>query len=161
MKPLIFISAIMLVLTNSCSLSPEKGKVISFEEYQSVVEDENNDNQRFSFVGYPNIDGDITTGFNKPVMFSVYSEPGGEGDLIMAEVLPIVYGKGKNKFTVPEEFTIQDLVMYDNEGNALSYDTKMQFSFTLDLQTNRERSKQGDRMVYFHTLGNVRIDKAE
>jgi hypothetical protein len=159
MKNLFF--AFIMVMFVSCISNLEKGKVITLADYSTLIEDKNNDNLRFSFIGYPNIDDDITIGFNKPVYFSVYSKPAGQGDLIMAQVLPIGYGKGKNKFTVPKEFTMEDLVIYDNEGNALSYDTKMQFSFTLDLQTNRERSKQGDRLVYFHTLGKVRIDKAE
>lgn len=170
-KIIAFATAIFLSFI-SCS-NKEKGKEVSKEEFRRLNEDKKNDNKRFAITGYPFIKGDIETGLKKQTSLEIYTEPDGKGEMIAS--LPVHFGTGKNEFSVPENFTVTDLKLYDNDGNELSYKDKVTFSYTLDLQTERKRinsfyfkKTSGSRfpekvetMVYFHTEKEVRIDKAK
>jgi hypothetical protein len=163
---------ISLSLLTACGGNYEKGKEISKDEVNRLNEDKENDNKRFAVTGYPFIGGDVEIGLKKKTSLEIYTEPNGKGQRIIS--LPVDFGTGKNEFSIPENFTLADLKLYDNEGNELSYKDKAVFSYTLDLQTERKRinsfyfkKAEGNRfpekvetMAYFHTEKDVRIDKA-
>jgi hypothetical protein len=156
-KLLLFLLGTSLFVLPACG-TLEKGDPI--DDLYSLYTDAENDGQRFSIEGYAYIGGDITTDWTGgEVNIEIYSEPLGAGDMLAT--LPIGFGEGKNEFYVPEEFYMEDLVLYDNEGTALAYDDKAIFSFTLDLQTERERHEVLGELRYFGLPEKVRIDKAE
>lgn len=153
----------------SCGKSAgEKGTLIAAEAYASLRADEHNNGKRFSIVGYPALDGDITTGGNRTTLLNIYTEPEGKGRFIAS--LPVALGEGHNEFHVPEAFTIKDIAVYDNGGKKHAYTDKLQFSFTLVLRTKQARIKtpsikivdgkilREDHMLYGGSTENVRID---
>lgn len=166
------LTALSLISILFTACNKERGKEISSEEYRRLYENKENDNKRFAISGYPFIDGDVTIGRNNNTI-EVYTQPGGKGDRIAGFTMP--FGKRSNCFYVPDNFTLTDLKLYDNDGNALSYKDKISFSYTLDLDTNRARMKSFyfqktpgnpipktvDVMVYFHQEKNIRIDKTK
>lgn len=157
---IVVITAAMII---SCGKNNEKGQVVDSKGYSALNEVKENNGKRFAVVGYPFIDSDITVqgplaGSNQLPQISFYEEPGGKGKMIAR--FPIANGKGNNEFDAPETFTMEDVVFYDNDGKPLKYTDKMQVSFTMNLQTDRERMKHGDKLVYFGGPEDVRIDKA-
>jgi hypothetical protein len=148
----------------------EKGKLVSPDELTSLYADKTNKGLRFSVVGYPAVTGDIATGANKTPVLNVNTEPNGGGTLIIS--FPLDMGKDRNTFYVPEQFTIKDIQVFDNEGKSHASDEKMQFSFTLDLQTDQARVnrinmkmvngslQKNEKLVYLARLKDIRIDKA-
>jgi hypothetical protein len=168
-----FIACGILLVMTSCNSSGgnyEKGKLVSPDELSTLEADKANKGVRFSIVGYPAVNGDIATGANKTPVLRVNTEPNGAGTMIISFALDM--GKGRNKFYVPEEFTMKDIQVFDNEGKSHSSDEKMQFSFTLNLQTDQERIHRTDikivdgrlqsneKLVYLARLEDIRIDKA-
>ena len=146
------------LLFSACGAPLEKGEPV--QDLYSLYTDPKNDGQRFSIEGYTYIGSDITTDWTGgEVDIAIYSEPNGAGDMLGS--LPIGFGEDANEFYVPEEFYMEDLVLYDNDGNPLAYDDKAVFSFTLDLQTDRDQVKIGNQLQYFGLPEDVRIDKAE
>jgi len=148
----------------------EKGKLISPDDLSSLASDKANKSARVSIVGYPAVNGDIATGANKTPVLRVNTEPNGGGKMIIS--FPLDLGKGRNQFYVPEEFTIKDIQVFDNDGKSHTADEKMQFSFTLNLQTDQERVHRTDiqivdgklqsseKLVYLSRPEDIRIDKA-
>ena len=164
-NPLILPTA-FLFLFASCGLigdaPKEKGQIVSNDAYPDLTTNKDNDNKRFAIVGYPFIDGDISVrpmgGETSYPSINFHTEPNGKGSVI--SFFPIKPGEGPNSFHTPANFTMADVVFYDNEGKPLKSTDKMQVSFTLDLQTDRPRLKLGDRMTYYYSTKSVRIDKA-
>ncbi len=157
--------------TLSCGKNAgEKGTLIAADTYVSLRANEQNNGKRFSIEGYPALDGDITTGRNRITVLNVYTEPGGKGKFIAG--LPVDLGEGKNEFHVPEEFTIKDITVYDNDGKKHTYTDKLRFSFTLVLRTGQARIKTAslkmvegkmhkeEQMLYAGSAEDVRIDPA-
>lgn len=162
MKKILFAVCTLLILA-SCSSNKEKGQIVTIEQYQSLAELKENNGKRFAIIGYPFINEDITvrgTFADKSQLprINFYEEPNGKGKMIAA--FPIESGKGKNQFDTPETFTMEDVTFYDNEGNKLKYTDKMQISFTMELQTERERTKHMDKLVYYGGPVDISIDKA-
>ncbi len=149
--------ALMLSACNSVTGNYEKGEPITLDQVKLINADAANDGKRFSIVGYGYIPGDIT--LDGAAQIEIYTEPAGAGDYIIA--LPIYFGEGKNDFYIPDEFGDEDLVLYDNDGQAIAYNEAAEFSFEVDLQTDRERMTLGDQLVYFGAPEKVRIDRVE
>ncbi|MDN5289084.1 MAG: hypothetical protein JWR38_5358 [Mucilaginibacter sp.] len=161
-------------LATSCSSGGgnfEKSKqLITKHELNVLSGDKTNKGKRFSVVGYPAFTGDISISNSRTPVLSVYTEPEGKGDLVIS--FSIELGKSRNEVYVPEEFTIKDIALYDNDGVAHKYNEKMQFSFTLNLQTNLERHSVMEMKIvdgklqtesikgYLQRIEDVRIDKA-
>jgi hypothetical protein len=155
---LFFISALIV----SCNQKLEQGKLVSKEEFKGLGKLKENNGKRFSVLGHPFIDGDISVrqGIGKQLPnINFYEEPNGKGAMLGA--FPVSNGKGKNEFYAPETFTMDDVIFYDNDGTPLKHTDKMQISFTMDLQVDRERSGSGDDMKYYGGPASVRIDKAK
>lgn len=149
----------------SCK-NAEKGKLITAEQFKSLNELEENDEQRFAVAGYPFIDDDIQVnalgGLDSQsqypqIMF--YEQPNGQGKPV--GIFPIPNGTGKNEFNTPATFTMDDVVFYDNDGNPLKHTDKMEISFTMDLQTERSKTESNGKMIYYGNPIDVRIDKAK
>jgi hypothetical protein len=154
---------LMVLVLASCSQNRDKGQIVTIDQLNELGVNKENSGKRFSIVGHPFIDRDITVRAlgNKSQLpyINFYEQPNGQGKMIGS--FPIENGKGKNEFYAPEAFTMDDVVFYDNDGKELKHTDKMQLSFTMDLQTERERMKLGDKMVYFGGPIDIRIDKAQ
>lgn len=120
------------VLLTACSFGGnlEQGELVSGD----AIATEANDGKRIAVEGYPYIAGDVT--LDGTTSIDIYTEPAGEGEWLIA--LPIFYGEegSKNTFYIPDEFSDEDVVLYDNEGNAIAYDEAAMFSFNYNLGTN-------------------------
>jgi hypothetical protein len=168
---LLFSLAVLTVSCNSNKSSQPQGQVVSKIELYKLCQDKANKDKRVAVEGYPALTGDIRSGNGNKVVLSIYTEPDGQGSAIYA--VPMEVGKGSNKFHVPDEFTIQDIVVYDNDGKEHQYNEKLRFSFSMDLQTNLQRTKyhhrervngnleQSEFLVYQLRPKDLRIDKAE
>jgi len=163
----------LLVLLFGCAKHFAKGKPIDPQKNQllQLESDKANKGKRFSVTGYAAFGNDIKVGPTDDPVIDIYSEPDGKGRLLVS--FPIHYGKGANKVHVPEEFTNADIVLYDDNGKTHPYNQKMQFSFTLDLQLDRQRIEKyllDDKgipdihkkvLVFPAYLTNIRVDPAE
>lgn len=130
--------AALCVGWTSCSKPGEIGKPVADDGYILLRADKENNGKRFSIAGYPALSSDITTGTGRTTLLDIYTEPEGKGQLIAA--LPLSFGKGSNEFHVPETFTVADITVYDQAGNKHKYTDKLQFSFTLVLNTEAPRT---------------------
>ena len=148
-----------------------KGTSITRPQLFEYSQDTINDGKRFSFTGYFYLKRDIQLDRNKTVNLGIYTQSNGKGTLIYPVMLD--FGKDPNLFYAPEAFTVDKLNVYDNAGKPLTYQDKIQVSFTLDLLTDRARKN----MIYFtkdtsgfpikqevyafpFVLKNIRIDKS-
>lgn len=163
----------VFTLSTSCNSgggNRTKGEVVNplNNELLQLKTDKKNDGKRVAVVGYAAFTGDIQVGGSMGPAIKIYSEPGAKGRFLVSFTLP--FGEEANNVYVPEEFTAKDLVIYDNEGKAHKFNEKMQFSFTLDLQTDRPRLEkypldkrglpQTDKSVRIYPtyLTDIRID---
>lgn len=142
----------------------DKGVPVDLASFRSLGEKKENDGKRFSIQGYPFISGDITVrngiGSAKQYPYiNFYDQPNGKGILIGS--FPIENGSGPDQFDAPESFTMDEVTFQDHGGAKMKHTQKMSVSFTLELQTDRERTKSGDKMVYFGGPEAVRLDRAE
>jgi hypothetical protein len=162
MKKTIFTLFCISTLLFSCNKKLEQGKLVSKDEFKELGKLKENNGKRFSIAGHPFIDGDISVrqGIGKQLpSISFYEEPNGKGAILGS--FPVSNGKGKNEFYAPETFTMEDVIFYDNEGAPLKHTDKIQISFTMDLQVDRERSGSGENMAYYGGPVDVRFDKAK
>jgi hypothetical protein len=159
MKFFSIIPVCLVLLFSSCIKGLEPGKLVTYEEYLNLAKVKENADQRFAIVGYPFIGGDIKIGMGTKTQISFYEEADGKGRMIAN--FPIMSGTSANEFDVPENFTMADVKFFDNEGKELKSSEKMQVSFTLVLQTDRERSGSGDDMKYYGGPESIRLDKAK
>ena len=147
LKTLVFVLLVTFTLASCNNTSKKvdltKGVAITNAQLYDYCQDTAKDGKRFSFIGYFSLQKDIQLDRNKTVNLNVYTAPEGKGTLISQLMLD--FGKAANAFYAPEEFTLADLKVFDNNGKPLSYHDKIQFSFTLDLLTSQARKK----MFYF------------
>lgn len=166
---LLIIGLAMIFIIGSIVFSEKnnvKGEPINLEQFHALNELKENDGKRFSIVGYPFIDKDVTirnksntrleSQLNK---VSFYEKPNGKGAFISD--FPLPNGKKRNHYFVPDDFTIDDVVFYDNNGKPLKHTEKMLVSFTMDLQTDRATINMGSKEMYYGSPIKVRLDKAE
>ncbi len=167
-----FLGLLCIAFISCNSGSNEIGTVIDAKQFEELHSNKENDGKRLSVIGYPNIGTDLTIGRDGRGHFTLFSEPDAKGNVI--GLIRVEMGTDKNEMYVPDNFTMEDLVIHDNEGNELTYQDKIQVSFTVDLDTNRdpfETSKLvkdetgklvSKKMMKYYGQGpvNIRIDKA-
>jgi hypothetical protein len=131
--------AVTLGLTN-CGGNLEVGTPITAEQFKKLRENAENSGKRFSITGYPYLSkSDVTVRNDMKISVPLHSEPQGKGELIGS--IRLDYKELKNGMYIPNQFTPDDLVIYDNEGNELGVNDKITISFTLKLDTKREPGK--------------------
>lgn len=156
MKKAVFgLVALSLVSLSACA-PLEQGELIDPAAVSGLNVDANNDEKRFMVKGYPYAGGDVYIG--REYSMPIYTGPNGEG--VHFASLPVNWGQGKNDFYVPDNFTTEDIVIYDNEGVAHSYNEELYFSFTIDLKTERAKTVHPitKEESYFYAYEGVRID---
>ena len=161
----------LLALTGCKNTS--KGTPLDVEAAKTIAFDKANDGKRYTIVGYPSISSDVwsTSGRQNTVSVNFMTEPGGEGETVLALAVPLC--TGSDCVHVPDSFGPEDLVLYDHGGNKLDYDAKAAVSFTLDLITDKEpmnatvwgkdekgRPTTRPGKMYFHSHEDIRIDPA-
>ncbi len=122
----------------------EPATPINAEQFSKLYENKENSNKRFSITGFPFLDKDVTVRNNMKISVSIYSEANGKGENIAS--VNMRYKEYKNGMYIPDNFTAEDLQIFDNEGNQFGVNDKITVSFTMDLNTNRPPSKERTSM---------------
>lgn len=158
---------LLSIMAISCNSNREKGKLVSTEEYKNLNNLAENNGKRFSIIGYAFIDRNLEVsqlgGVGERINF--FEQPEGKGGFIGA--FPIAHGQDKNEFNTPKEFTMKDVVFYDNDGKEIKSDQKIQVSFTMQLEVDREKIPENDIAGiktgggYYGGAEKVRLDKVE
>lgn len=150
--------ALFFLFQNGSSLfqgAGEKGEIITIEKYKELKKQTSSDGKRIAIIGRASVsNSDITRRFGAPLDL-MFDTP--EGDFV--EHIPFPFGKEeKNSCYLPNSFTPEDLVLYDNEGNAHKYNENVMVSFTLERITNAIPEKNPKTNEYVWRIEQVRID---
>lgn len=156
----IFAISTALALT-SCGGSNEPATPVNAAQFEKLRGSKDNAGKRFSITGYPFLDNDVTIGNDLEIDVSLYSEPKGKGDYIGS--VNMGYKDQKNGMYVPDQFTPDDLQIFDNEGKQLGVNDKITVSFTMKLDTNREPREDKSTGPTYYGDGpvDVKIEKAK
>ncbi|MFC5046228.1 hypothetical protein ACFSTE_04340 [Aquimarina hainanensis] len=138
--------------------SGEKGKIITIETYKELRKKTSSDGKRIALIGRASVsNANITRRIGAPLNL-IFSAPDGT----FIEHLPFHFGKeDKNSCYLPNSFTPQDLVLYDNEGVLHKYDENVMVSFTLERITNAIPEKNPKTNEYVWRFKQLRIDPIE
>jgi hypothetical protein len=154
-----------------CGSASEKSsnkptELVDAARFDTLMCDRKNAGNSFSVVGYPNIGGDFMVDGDNLGKLYVSSKPNDGGD---HSTFNVKMGVGKNTMTLPDNFTVNDLKVYDFEGNILTSKDKIKITFTLDMDSRDtvpyksfiflKGNKKKDIMMY-SGLGAV-VDKIE
>lgn len=133
---LLFSTGCIAIALNSCGTGGnEPSTAINAEQFDQLRENKENAGKRFSITGYPYLKGDVTVGSNMNISVQLYSEPKGEGEFIGS--VRLGYKDQKNGMYVPDEFTPEDLQIFDNAGKPSGINDKITVSFTMKLDVKR------------------------
>lgn len=135
MKLLFSVGCLAAIALTSCGGSNEPATAINAEQFDQLRENKENAGKRFSVTGYPYLSGDVTVGNNMNISVELYTEPKGEGELLGS--FKLGYKDRKNGMYVPDEFTAEDLQIFDNEGKSSGINDKITISFTMKLDVKR------------------------
>lgn len=138
--------------------SGEKGEIITIETYKELRKQISSDGKRIAFIGRVSVsNADITRRIGAPLNL-MFLTPNGT----YIEHLPFPFGKeDKNSCYLPNSFTPEDLVLYDNEGKLHKYDENVMISFTLERITNAIPEKDPKTNEYAWRYNQLRIDPVE
>lgn len=141
-----FIALLVTLTLISCGGgSNEPATAINGEQFEKLRESKENDGKRFSITGYPYLsNSDITVHNDMDISVSIHSEPKGKGEYLGS--IDLGYKDQKNGMYIPDQFTADDLQIFDNEGKQLGVNDKITISFTMKLDTNREPNKGSSKM---------------
>jgi hypothetical protein len=121
-----------------CGSASEKSsnkptELVDAARFDTLMCDRKNAGNSFSVVGYPNIGGDFMVTSDNLGKLYLNSLPNDGGERCTFNVK---MGVGKNTMTLPDNFTVNDLKVYDFEGNVLTPKDKVKITFTLDMDMN-------------------------
>jgi hypothetical protein len=131
---LCLISASAFMLTNCGGAAEKKSnkptELVDAKRFDTLMCDRSNAGNSFALIGYPNIGGDFTINSDNLGRLYLTSEPNDKGDHTLFNVK---MGSDKNNMNLPDNFTIDDLKVYDFEGKLLTPKDKIKITFTLDM----------------------------
>lgn len=140
--------------------SGEKGEIVTSQAFQELLKEKSSDGKRIAIIGHTGISNhDLTIRIGAPLDLA-FSTPEPEVEYIAH--FPIPFNKdGKNACYVPTEFTPEDFIIYDNEGNKIPYKKDVLLSFTLERISNAIPEKDETTGKYAWTYKQIRIDVVE
>lgn len=136
----------------------DKGDLITVEAYTALKKETSSDGKRIAIKGHASVSNvDINRRIGAPLSLTFNNT-----EDIFVEHLPFPFGKEeKNSCYLPNSFTPEDLVLYDNEGNPHKYDENVIVSFTLERITNASPEKNPETGNYAWRYKQLRIDPIE
>lgn len=143
-KFIILSISVIYSLTSCVGSSNDPATPIDAQQFEKLRENKENDGKRFSITGYPYLNRDVTVRNDMDISITLHSEPKGKGEYIGS--IELGYKDSKNGMYIPDQFTPEDLQIFDNEGNQLTINDKIIISFTMELETNREPNDGGIKM---------------
>lgn len=137
--------------------SGEIGEIVSPQAYEELLKQKSSDGKRVAIIARGSIsNSDISMRIGAPVDI-IFSGLDAKASAI--GLFPIPFGKDDNNSCyIPSEFTPEDLVLYDNEGNALPYGEAVTLSFTLERISNAIPEKDEKTGKYAWRHKQIRID---
>lgn len=167
-KNILYIGGIVVVLFyfalqsgyNPLKGSGEKGEIVTPQAFEELLKDKSSDGKRITIIGHTGISNhDLTIRIGAPLDLP-FSSPEPEDSYITH--FPITFNKdSKNACYLPTEFTPEDFIIYDNEGNKIPYKNDVMLSFTLDRISNAIPEKDEKTGKYAWTYKQIRIDAVE
>lgn len=115
-------------------------------QFEQLWENKENDGKRFSITGYPSIGSDVTIRNDMEIPVSFSTEPSGEGEYLGS--IGLDYKDKKNGIYIPDEFTAEDIKIFDKDGNQLGAKDKITVSFKMNLDVRREPMKASTRTEF-------------
>lgn len=140
--------------------SGEKGEIVTLQGFEELLKEKSNDGKRVAVIGHTGIsNSDITIRIGAPLSLA-FRSPEPEDQYI--DHFPISFEKdGKNACYLPTEFTPEDFIIYDNEGNKVPYNKDVILSFTLERISNAVPEKDEKTGKYAWRYEQIRIDPIE
>ncbi|WP_271406822.1 hypothetical protein [Tenacibaculum soleae] len=132
----------------------EVGTEISLTKFQELKKQKDSDGKRYSIIGHASIsNSNITRVIGRPlkIMFK-------DVDNNYIERFELYLGEDKNEFYLPNEFTPQDLVLFDNEGSKHLYNKNVRISFTFKRIKNAIPERNEKTGEYVWEYNQIRID---
>lgn len=134
--------------------SGEKGAVILTDQLKDLKKQTSSDEKRVAVVGKIVVsNSNLTLKIGSPT-----SMPVEDKDNNLIDHFEIYHGTGKNEFNLPVQFTPKDLKVYDNDGNAHSYDEDVQISFTMKRIKEAQPEKDPNTGEFVWRYEQIRID---
>ncbi len=142
---------------NPFQKSLKQGAIMTSEQYQELKKDKSSDGKRIAFIGRIQLDTSFTYKFGRPVVLPLI-----DANHDAFEHIPFDLAKDdKNSIYVPSEFTEKNLIIYDNEGKAHSYDEEVMVSFTMERITEAIPEQNPNTGEYAWRCKLIRIDPVE
>ena len=137
--------------------SGEIGEIVSPKAYEELLKQKSSDGKRVAIIARGSIsNSDLSRRIGAPldVIFT-----GTDAEANVIGLFPIPFGKDdKNSCYIPNAFTPEDLVLYDNEGTALAYGEEVTLSFTLERISNAIPERNENTKKYVWRYKQMRID---
>ncbi|SDF54768.1 hypothetical protein [Cellulophaga baltica] len=134
--------------------SSEIGTEITVSEFNQLKKQKDSDGKRYSIIGHASIsNSDITRVIGRPLKI-IFKD----ADNNYIERFELYLGEGKNEFYLPNKFTPEDLVLFDNEGNKHAYNENVRLSFTFKRIKNAIPERDEETGEYVWSYNQIRID---
>lgn len=135
----------------------EVGTEISLTKFQELKKQKDSDGKRYSIIGHATIsNSDITRVIGRPLKI-IFND----ADNNYIERFELYLGEGNNEFYLPNEFTPEDLVLFDNEGNKHTYNENVRLSFTFKRIKNAIPERDEETGEYVWSYSQIRIDSVK
>ncbi len=134
--------------------SGEVGTEITVDKFQELKKKKDSDGKRYSIIGHANIsNSNITRVIGRPLKI-IFKDVNNN----YIEHFELYFGEDKNEFYIPNEFTPEDLVLFDNEGNKHTYNENVRLSFTFKRIKNAIPERDEKTGEYVWNYSQIRID---
>ncbi|WKB81762.1 hypothetical protein QYR09_01690 [Cellulophaga lytica] len=135
----------------------EIGTEISINKFHELKKQKDSDGKRYSIIGHTTIsNSDITRVIGRPLKI-IFND----ADNNYIERFELYFGEGNNEFYLPNEFTPEDLVLFDNEGNKHTYNENVRLSFTFKRIKNAIPERNEETGEYVWSYSQIRIDSVK